>query len=190
MGYIQWGNYMTRYKELTEIGYPGYRVSDDGLVWTRWKKQHLGSIGTKRYQSKEWRRVVGCIDKDGYVIVSVKNDQCKLKDMRAHRLVLLAFVGECPDGMVCRHLDGNPSNNALSNLRWGTQKENSLDKERHGRGNKGEKHGNALLSEEQVREIKRLGKTVSQPQLAKMFSVSKGCIHDIVKNINWKHVVV
>jgi hypothetical protein len=49
-----------------------------------------------------------------------------------HRLVLEAFVGPCPDGCECRHLDGNSRNNALSNLAWGTSGENKLDEVRHG----------------------------------------------------------
>lgn len=48
-----------------------------------------------------------------------------------HRLVLITFVGPCPDGMECRHLDGNPSNNRVDNLRWGTKIENSNDRWYH-----------------------------------------------------------
>jgi hypothetical protein len=49
-----------------------------------------------------------------------------------HRLVLAAFVGPCPEGMEVRHLDGNPANTRLANLRYGTHSENELDKVRHG----------------------------------------------------------
>lgn len=49
-----------------------------------------------------------------------------------HRLVLEAFVGEPPAGTECRHMDGNPQNNALTNLRWGTRLENIRDQIRHG----------------------------------------------------------
>lgn len=47
-----------------------------------------------------------------------------------HRLVLLAFIGPCPDEMQCCHWDDVPTNNVLSNLRWGTQAENMLDRRR------------------------------------------------------------
>lgn len=52
-----------------------------------------------------------------------------------HQLILLTFVGprpEGPDGKEIRHLDGNPLNNALSNLAYGSQSENSHDRVRHG----------------------------------------------------------
>ncbi len=52
-----------------------------------------------------------------------------------HRLVLEAFVGPAPEGMEACHNDGNPTNNALSNLRWASRAENNLDRVRHGTHN-------------------------------------------------------
>lgn len=56
----------------------------------------------------------------------------KLDNRYVHELVLTTFVDPCPKGMECRHWDGNPTNNALSNLLWGTPKENGQDRVRHG----------------------------------------------------------
>lgn len=49
-----------------------------------------------------------------------------------HRLVLLAFVGPAPAGMIGCHNDGDSQNNYLSNLRWGTQSSNNYDTVGHG----------------------------------------------------------
>lgn len=54
------------------------------------------------------------------------------KTYLVHRLVMLAFVGVCPEGMQVCHYDGRPSNNRLDNLRYDTQKANEQDKRRHG----------------------------------------------------------
>ena len=54
-----------------------------------------------------------------------------------HRLVLEAFVGPRPDGMVGCHWDDNPDNNRVENLRWATVSENNYDSVRNGT------HGNA-----------------------------------------------
>ena len=57
---------------------------------------------------------------------------------------MLAFAGPCPEGLVVRHLDGNPENNrwapgdeaetraAGGNLIYGTDSENSFDTVEHG----------------------------------------------------------
>lgn len=50
-----------------------------------------------------------------------------------HRLVLTAFVGECPEGMECCHNNGDPTDNRLENLRWDTQQSNVDDRGRHGK---------------------------------------------------------
>lgn len=50
-----------------------------------------------------------------------------------HRAVLEAFVGPAPEGLLCCHGDGDPTNNALSNLRWDTQAANVADMVSHGR---------------------------------------------------------
>lgn len=54
------------------------------------------------------------------------------KKVLVHHLVLDAFVGPRKPGQECRHLDGNPKNNQLSNLAWGTHSENINDKVTHG----------------------------------------------------------
>lgn len=51
----------------------------------------------------------------------------------AHVMVLSAFVGPRPEGMQIRHLDGDPANNALANLAYGTAEQNMADKREHGR---------------------------------------------------------
>ena len=67
------------------------------------------------------------VDRDGYRILGGVG--------RVHRLVLLAFVGRpSRKGMVARHKDGDPANNRLGNLAWGTAQENWQDRKQHGRG--------------------------------------------------------
>lgn len=69
------------------------------------------------------------------------NSQC------VHKLVLNAFVGPAPDDYECLHINGNPADNRLQNLRWGTRSENNRDKVRLGEQYK--------LSIEDVKKIKR-----------------------------------
>lgn len=71
-----------------------------------------------------------------------------------HQLVLLAFVGERPVGAVTLHMDHVPSNNALTNLQYGSVSENLKMDIAAGRrlhvSQRGEKHAAAKLSDASV----------------------------------------
>jgi hypothetical protein len=49
-----------------------------------------------------------------------------------HRVVCTMFHGQQPDGAEVCHNDGVRTNNAASNLRWGTRRENHQDSVSHG----------------------------------------------------------
>ena len=70
------------------------------------------------------------INRGGYPLVVLYFNGKTTREV--HRLVSLAFIGPLPEGQHTRHLNGNPANNALSNLVYGTISENNLDCVRHG----------------------------------------------------------
>jgi HNH endonuclease/NUMOD4 motif len=49
-----------------------------------------------------------------------------------HIIVARAFLGPPPEGQEVRHKDGNPPNCAVTNLHYGTHRDNMLDKQEHG----------------------------------------------------------
>lgn len=51
---------------------------------------------------------------------------------KAHQLVLEAFVGPCPQGYETRHVNGNSLDNCVTNLQYGTHKDNIHDSIKHG----------------------------------------------------------
>lgn len=55
------------------------------------------------------------------------------KTSPVHTWVALTFLGPRPEGQEVRHLDGDPGNNTLGNLAYGTPSENRYDTVRHGR---------------------------------------------------------
>lgn len=91
----------------------------------------VSNIGSIR-RDKTKRRIEHDIDYHGYHNVHLCY-QGKRQKYKVHRLVLEAFVGPCPEGYQTRHLDGNPDNNHLENLCWGTAEDNSKDKVVHQR---------------------------------------------------------
>jgi hypothetical protein len=149
-------------------GHPDYRVGDDGSVWSR--------------KSGEWKPLKPHPQKRGHCAVDLGRRSTRY----VHHLVLEAFVGLCPEGQECRHLDGNPGNNRLGNLAWGTRLENMADRYRH----------DAVpmkLSDDQVRfaranvdPSRRDGMAVS---LAKEWDVTPALIYQIVSGKMRRSVV-
>ncbi len=123
-------------------------------------------------------------DTNGYPRVSLGKSNMK----RIHILVCEAFIGPRPLGMQIRHLDGNPSNNYIDNLCYGTATENMQDTLRHGTATIGTKNGMAVLTVEQVTEIRNLKGRLSCSKLGKKFSVCPQTINDIHTGKRWKHV--
>jgi hypothetical protein len=167
-------------------GYDGYQVSSAGDFRSRRPVNGRGAL------AQDYRPLtLGLVRNKRYLYVSVS-----CKRMQAHRLVLLAFAGPCPPGMQCRHLDGNPKNNRVENLAWGTPLENAADKHRHGttaRGPwmaknrvRGERHHKAKLTEQQVREV--LDSCESHAALGRRFGVNKTTIFAIRRGKNWRSV--
>lgn len=74
----------------------------------------------------------GVVNEIGHLQARLSQRGGAVRYAYVHRLVLESFVGPCPDGMQCRHLNGNAADNRLENLRWGTASEDNHDRVRHG----------------------------------------------------------
>jgi hypothetical protein len=69
-----------------------------------------------------------------YLVLVIRNDGERKKAICSiHLAVLTAFVGPRPNGREGRHLDDNKMNNRLTNLAWGTRRDNVEDGLRNGR---------------------------------------------------------
>ena len=176
------------YKDIP--GFPGYRVGNDGTVWSCLKKIGLkGRKGTRSIITDSWRQLKGGRSSNPYWRINLRKDS-KSFCYSIHTLVLLVFAGPCPDGMQGCHNDGNPDNNAISNLRWDTPKANHRDRLAHGNNCNGEKQGLSVLTEESVRQIRSeyaKGQTTYK-KLAAKHGVVSGTIAFVVKRKTWSHV--
>jgi hypothetical protein len=162
----------------------GYRFGEDGSAWSQWK------VGRYPVLTNEWRRLSTNRRKDGYPLVRITIGG-KPVDFKIHRLILEAFRGPCPFGLEALHWDDNPLNFKLSNLRWGTREENIADSKRTGKffRSAGEAHHKAKLSEDQIRELRRLrAEGWTYPALADRFGITKANARMIAKRITWAHV--
>jgi hypothetical protein len=164
------------------VGVEGYQVSSLGRV----KSLRSGRI------------LKTPPDRDGYPTVNLGR-----RRRAVHQLVLLAFVGPCPPGRQCRHLDGRSGNARLSDLVWGTPRENYLDRVRHGTVARGPRHGRhtqpertargkrvcgAKLTAAQIPVIRELVPQIGQVQTAKLYGVSRHAVGSIVRGQSWRHI--
>ena len=109
--------------------------------------------------------------------------------MAVNVLVCLAFHGPRPDDHDAAHWNGDRTDNRPENLRWATRSDNLADRGRHGTINHGERNGQAKLTAEQVRKIRRAhanGKTPTA--LSLQYDLNPRHVCDIVAGRRWGHV--
>jgi Mor family transcriptional regulator len=123
-----------------------------------------------------------------YPTVGLSTPGGKTERIAVHRVVLEAAYGPCPPGLQTRHLDDNPCNNNISNLRRGTQKQNSRDALRNGRLRIGEDHYNAKLTNFARQQIMdRLLAGESARSLSKEFGITERHIYRVFRKYRKKN---
>ncbi len=97
---------MTESKDIP--GYEGlYTIDTEGRVYSHKRKRFIK--GGTLYSGHQ----IVCLRKNGVSKVHA-----------IHRLVACVFIPN-PDNLpIVHHIDGNPQNNAITNLKWCTQQEN------------------------------------------------------------------
>ncbi len=126
-----------------------------------------------------------CLDKDGYP--RVKHGA---RTWRLNRLIFTFVNGKIPEGKVIGHSCNNKGCINPSHLYLTTPAQNSTQAKLDGLYKTGIENGRAKLSEEDVKELRRLyyEETVSQDKLAKKYKLSQSTVSAIVRNETYKHI--
>lgn len=147
---------------------------------------HISNTGKIKslYNNKEMKQFV---NSDGYKMVNINWRDKSRGCVMVHRLVMESFMNYLThDNMYyeVNHIDGNKTNNNLSNLEWTTRQENL----QHARDNKlfksmkGEFNSNCKLTNKDIDDIiafTKLGFT--QIEIAKSYNVNKDTIRKAIK---------
>lgn len=155
---------------LKEIeNYPGYFISKKGNVYSPSAK-YLKPIGKNT----------------GYLYVFLYNRK-GMKKHYIHLLVLNAFRGIKPHGYESRHLDGNNQNNHINNLKWGTKKQNTGDKWKHGTMSIPHESKFTKLKPENIPVIRNLHQRgFSYSEIGRLFGTSHTTIKKIICGQRWR----
>jgi hypothetical protein len=98
-----------------------YEVNSEGRVRSRRRKGAPGGVIAQQLDASS-----------GYSSVGLYSNG-RSTTHKVHQLVAAAFLGPQPKGLQVRHLDGNPTHSAVTNLAYGTPAENQWDRVAHGR---------------------------------------------------------
>ena len=152
-------------------GYPNFYISNTGEVFSTARGK---GVIRRKYN----------LTKDGYKRMSLTHNGATL---RIHREVLKAFDRPPKVGELCRHLDGNPQNNHISNLKWGTPKENAQDCLKHKRNPfqllAGEDSPVSKFSDGVVAEIRACHEVgFTYREIVEAYGISKAHVSYIVNN--------
>ena len=133
---------------------------------------------------KNGKLVENKIDPSGYVRVTIGG-----KRKRLHRWMAEAFLPNPENKKCVNHIDGNKTNNHVSNLEWSTHKENNDHAVEMGlTGRHCETHSQAQLTNKQVLEIVakwNSGKYKYRSHLAKEYNVDRNVVEKILRGDRW-----
>lgn len=111
-------------------GYEGlYEICDDGRVRSL-ERTVIDNLG--RPHPIEGRTLIPTpTRRPKHLRVGLSRDN-KTHNRFIHQMVLETFVSPRPTGLIACHRDGDVNNNCVSNLYWGTYRDNYLDAVEHG----------------------------------------------------------
>jgi hypothetical protein len=171
-------------------GHPGYEVSDHGRVRSLDRivvKHHFGVDREFTIKGKVLKPAIvhigpGRSNRTPHLKVALGRDNQR----QVHQLVMLAFVGP-PNGLWINHLDGDGTNNHLSNLEYCTPKRNSEHAVHTGLTPM--PPGAGKLTVDDVRAIKsRLLKGETGASIGRRYGVTKEMIYGIKRGKSWAWV--
>lgn len=161
-----------------------YEVSDLGRV------RRIG----KGYGATVGRVLKYKIDHRGYNQVSLYDARHRSRSHKVCRLITKAFVQNPLGKPEVNHINGTKTDDSSANLEWATRSENQLHAFKTGLQEPtfGEKDGMAILTEEQVLEIRRryASGDTTYKALAQEYGMSHFTIGGIVRGESWKHLPI
>jgi hypothetical protein len=176
----------------------------DGEIWKNCKEANAYEVSNYgRIRNLIWKKgshakptdypiiIKQYLDKKGYCVAHIVNNNRNKKSIKVHRYVGFAFL-ENPNNLPqINHIDGIKTNNITDNLEWIS----NIDNMRHSYviglrdgSYTGEKNGRAILTEKEVVYIYTNPDRKTITELRSEFKLSESSISSIYKGKNWKYI--
>lgn len=163
-------------------GYEGlYEVSDEGLVRSVDRRISGRSIKGRILSAHNSGK--------GYPAVALSKNGI-VRTTYVHMLVANTFINK-PNSiakLVVNHKDGNKWNNTVDNLEWVSYSQNNVHAYNTGLKQRGHGFYNAILTEEDVQEIRKLGKYDTYERIANKYGITKASVRDVLIGKTWKYI--
>ena len=161
------------------VGYEGwYEISNQGQV-----KRVAGGRGVRRPILNP------TVGKVGYKSVTLSTGTAANRPrLYVHSLVAGAFIGVRPPGYTVNHKDGDKLNNFAANLEYVTRGDNLRHAARIGLLARGERCGNARVTEAQVLAIREMKGRLTYAAIAKLYGIGNASAWRVANGVDWGHV--
>jgi hypothetical protein len=159
----------------------GYHVTEEGVVISPKGKRRKAQVGSRGYQQFSYVLKT----KAGSVNTSI----------RVHQLVAYQKFGDAAmlEKVVTRHLDGNPANNHVDNIKIGSDLDNHLDKSPEVLALAGIRisRSNRALTDQQVCDLREdRSNGMKYKDLSKKYKLAKASCISIVHGNSYKDLPI
>lgn len=170
-------------------GWSSYEVSSQGRVKSLRRTADIFVNGVWKKRTVPERILKPSKNsKLGHLRVDLQENTRKWK-IGVHQLVALTFIPNPKNFPFVLHDDGNPANNCVVNLKWGTAMQNTDDRHRHGTTSRGSHRPAAKLTETDIPLIRRMIlRGIEDAVIGEQFRVSGATINSIRHGKTWKHI--
>lgn len=153
-----------------------YEASSGGRIRLAKSKRVKAIVFDGHYCKFGYDYSIGGVEKKGW--------------MRVHKAVASTFIPNPQNKLTVNHKDGNPKNNAVSNLEWATAKEQAVHSAAVLHRNCGENNYNSRFTNKDVKDMRQLyyDGWLTTVQLAREYRTKVSDMRRILSGERWKHI--
>lgn len=165
-----------------------YEVSSCGRIFSLPRRVYVNR-GRGYYYNLVGRELARCTSNSGYTSVGLSEEAQRFYQGLVHRMVAYTFLGVPAEGYDhVNHVDGDKSNNCVSNLEWVSRSQNMNHSFDNGLSDLGEDHKSSKYKEGVIAAVYRLAKEgrLSQDEIGNLYGMPQTVVSQIKNKRIWR----